>query len=95
MALKIIVRENGPFAVDLSTGDLLLVDHLGNEIPLPQPKPGKTTISLCRCGASTTKPFCDSTHSKIGFKGANEAARQFDQQMVAPQPPPTSEPNKA
>ena len=94
MALKIIVRENGPFAVDLSTGDLLLVDHLGNEIPLPQPKPGKTTISLCRCGASTTKPFCDSTHSKIGFKGANEAARQFDQQMTS-QPPPTSEPNKA
>ena len=90
MALKIIVRENGPFAVDLSTGDLLLVDHLGNEIPLPQPKPGKTTITLCRCGASSNKPFCDSTHSKIGFKGANEAARRFDQQQAQatlPEPP--------
>jgi CDGSH-type Zn-finger protein len=86
MALKIIVRENGPFAVDLSTGDLLLVDHLGNEIPLPQPKPGKTTITLCRCGASSNKPFCDSTHSKIGFKGANEAARHFDEQQ-SQQPP--------
>jgi CDGSH-type Zn-finger protein len=99
MALKIIVRENGPFAVDLSTGDLLLVDHLGNEIPLPQPKPGKTTITLCRCGASSNKPFCDSTHSKIGFKGANEAARQFDQQQAqVPQPQkpqnPTPEPPK-
>ena len=95
MALKIIVRENGPFAVDLSTGDLLLVDHLGNEIPLPQPKPGKTTITLCRCGASSNKPFCDSTHSKIGFKGANEAARQFDQQqaqMHQPQNPQSSIP---
>jgi CDGSH-type Zn-finger protein len=71
MPLKIIVRENGPFAVDLSTGDLQLVDHLGNDIPLPTPKPGKTTITLCRCGASAKKPFCDSTHRTIEWKGAN------------------------
>lgn len=72
MPLKIIVREHGPFAVDLATGDLQLVDHLGNEIPLPQPKPGKTTISLCRCGQSATKPFCDSTHKRIQWRGQNE-----------------------
>jgi CDGSH-type Zn-finger protein len=82
MALVIKVRENGPFAVDLSTGDFVLVDHEGNSIPLPPLKPGKTTITLCRCGASSNKPFCDSTHSKIGFKGANEAAREFDQQQA-------------
>ena len=89
MPLVIKVRENGPFAVDLSTGDFVLVDHEGNPIPIPPPKPGKTTITLCRCGASSNKPFCDSTHSKIGFKGANEAARQFDQQQAQVQPPPT------
>jgi CDGSH-type Zn-finger protein len=94
MALKIIVRENGPFAVDLSTGDLLLVDHLGNEIPLPTPKPGKTTITLCRCGASSKKPFCDSTHSKIGFKGAQEAAQQFDQ-LQPPPVPATPDPSRS
>jgi CDGSH-type Zn-finger protein len=71
MPLKIIVRENGSFAVDLSTGELQLVDHLGNDIPLPAPKPGKTTISLCRCGLSSTKPFCDSTHKRVEWKGAN------------------------
>jgi 3-phenylpropionate/trans-cinnamate dioxygenase ferredoxin subunit len=37
---------------------------------------GKDVIALCRCGASTTKPFCDGTHSKIGFLAANEAVRE-------------------
>jgi CDGSH-type Zn-finger protein len=91
MPLVIKVRENGPFAVDVSTGDFVLVDHEGNPIPLPPLKPGKTSITLCRCGASSNKPFCDSTHSKIGFKGANEAARQFDQQH---QQQPPAEPSK-
>ena len=84
MALVIKVRKDGPYAIDITTGEFLLVDHDGNPIPLPELKPGKTAYTLCRCGASTRKPFCDGTHSKIGFRGAEEAAREFDQQQTEP-----------
>jgi CDGSH-type Zn-finger protein len=33
------------------------------------------TIALCRCGGSTTKPFCDGRHSERGFEGAERAVR--------------------
>lgn len=70
--VTIQVRKNGPYRIQ---GEITLIDHDGNTIPIPE---GKTVISLCRCGASVTKPFCDGTHSRIGFKGAEEAAAEFD-----------------
>jgi CDGSH-type Zn-finger protein len=74
--ITITVRKDGPYRVELAEGaSLTMVDHEGNAIALPGPK-----FSLCRCGASSRKPFCDGTHSRIGFKGAEEAARQFDAQ---------------
>ena len=81
MPLTIKVRQNGPYAIDLTTGDVLLTDHEGRPIALPE---GKTTIALCRCGASANKPFCDRTHSKIGFQGAEAAREAFDATQLPP-----------
>lgn len=75
MAITITVRKDGPYFITPDQVDqVTLVDHEGNVIE----RPGKA-ISLCRCGASTRKPFCDGTHSKIGFQGAEAAREAFDE----------------
>jgi CDGSH-type Zn-finger protein len=60
--VKITVSKNGPLRVE---GTVDLMDADGTPIPTPGPQ-----FALCRCGASTRKPFCDGTHSKIGFDAA-------------------------
>jgi CDGSH-type Zn-finger protein len=61
--------ENGPFLV---TGGLFrVVDADGDEFPVE-----KEAIALCRCGASTKKPFCDGMHSKVGFRAAERTVRE-------------------
>ena len=65
--VTIKVRPNGPYLV---TGPIEISDADGTPVAIPE---GKTTVALCRCGASVTKPFCDGTHSKIGFDAAAAA----------------------
>lgn len=65
---RISTYEDGPFLV--AGGRFRVVDAEGGEFPVE-----KETIALCRCGASTQKPFCDGTHSKIGFRAAERAVR--------------------
>ena len=73
---KITVRRNGPYRVEAPPGTVKLVDADGNEYDLSAKlKDGMTAFSLCRCGASVTKPFCDGTHSKIGFDAAEAAVK--------------------
>jgi CDGSH-type Zn-finger protein len=71
--VKVVPTENGPYKV---TGPVELVDPEGNPIPLPG---SGQTIFLCRCGGSTNKPFCDGTHSRIGFKGAMAAVEHAEE----------------
>src|SRR5438093_13387562 len=75
MAVKITARPNGPYLVE---GDVELYDPAGNKVDTT----GKPRIALCRCGASVTKPFCDGTHSKIGFQAAEAAAAQEKQSQA-------------
>jgi len=69
--VKITIRPNGPYRLEDPNGLVELVDANGNKYDLT----GKPAYSLCRCGASTNKPFCDGTHSKIGFQAAEAAVK--------------------
>ncbi len=71
MAIEITVLNNGPYMVGGDLGELQLKDGGGNVHDLG----GKNKIYLCRCGASTTTPFCDGQHSKIGFQAAEAAVK--------------------
>jgi 3-phenylpropionate/trans-cinnamate dioxygenase ferredoxin subunit len=72
--VTIKVRQNGPYFIHPDdVAKVRLVDHDGNPIAIP----GRS-ITLCRCGASSTKPFCDGTHSKIGFQGAIRAVEEAE-----------------
>lgn len=54
------VREHGSILVEGE--DVKLIDWNGNEYFIP-----KRPFTLCRCGASKEKPFCDSSHKECGI----------------------------
>ena len=64
-SVKITALENGPLKVE---GEIAL--FWDGDTPI---ETKKKTVFLCRCGASTKKPFCDGAHSKIGFEAAAQA----------------------
>ena len=66
---KITVRNNGSIRVE---GDFTLFDQEGRAFDLS----GRTQISLCRCGHSANKPFCDGSHKVIGFESDDPAPRK-------------------
>jgi CDGSH-type Zn-finger protein len=63
---KIIVRSDGPLRVE---GEIDLVDMEGRPYGLA----GRNVISLCRCGHSASKPFCDGSHKSTGFQDRQKA----------------------
>jgi 3-phenylpropionate/trans-cinnamate dioxygenase ferredoxin subunit len=69
MAVEIVATKNGPYLLTGDLAELELRDGDGSLYDVA----GKRRVFLCRCGASTTKPFCDGKHSKIGFQGAEAA----------------------
>ena len=75
-ATRIMVMGNGSLRVE---GDFEIVDQDGKPFGLA----GRTKVSLCRCGQSAKKPFCDSTHKTCGFESQIVA---FDLDPPAPKP---------
>jgi CDGSH-type Zn-finger protein len=88
--VKITVRKNGPFRVEAAAGSIELVDADGNAYDLSAKADpnGRMAFSLCRCGGSVNKPFCDGTHSKIGFQAAEAAVRKSEGLPVEASVPP-------
>ncbi len=72
--VKITVTENGPLSIK---GPVILADQDGNQYDTAERK----RVVLCRCGGSTTKPFCDGTHSRTGFQAAERAVPLADAQQ--------------
>jgi CDGSH-type Zn-finger protein len=64
--VKVTVRNDGPLRIE---GEVSLLDHEGRAFGLG----GRTSISLCRCGHSANKPFCDGAHGRAGFASVCEA----------------------
>ena len=64
--VRIEVRANGPNRVH---GPVDLVDQDGNTYAIPEGR----WVSLCRCGQSGNKPFCDATHAKCAFEAESKA----------------------
>ena len=60
------VMPNGPLRV---SGVFKITDGTGAAFDLA----GRTTVSLCRCGQSKNRPFCDGSHNMAGFKSDDKA----------------------
>jgi len=74
---KVTVRDNGPLRLE---GEFTICDAQGGVFGLA----GRTVISLCRCGLSENKPFCDGSHKKGEFQSV-VTARELP--PPAPKPP--------
>jgi CDGSH-type Zn-finger protein len=77
---KITIATNGPILVSGGVG--LWIESIGTNAAEESTQwdagreiPVDAKYALCRCGASSTKPFCDGTHAKIGWDGTETASR--------------------
>jgi CDGSH-type Zn-finger protein len=66
MPAKITANDNGSLRVE---GEFEIFDRSGGKYDLG----GRSVISLCRCGASAKKPFCDGSHRTKGFASVCKA----------------------
>lgn len=75
---RIAITPNGPYVVTggvplverapavSAFGEPLAWDPVGARV---HPQPARVSYRLCRCGQSQNKPFCDASHTRLGFDG--------------------------
>jgi CDGSH-type Zn-finger protein len=78
---KIELTKDGPYLVSggLPLSEQWIVTNAeGNSLDYREGKkyPAQPQYALCRCGQSANKPFCDGTHAKVNFDGAETASHQ-------------------
>jgi CDGSH-type Zn-finger protein len=76
---KITVSKNGPYIVSGSVPlaiQTIGVNHRGESTEWVEGRvfASSPEYALCRCGHSKNEPFCDGTHSKVGFDGTETAS---------------------
>jgi CDGSH-type Zn-finger protein len=64
----ILCSNNGPLRI---SGTFVIKDAQGNVFDLS----GRDVISLCRCGHSENKPFCDGAHNRNRFSSEVQARK--------------------
>jgi CDGSH-type Zn-finger protein len=80
-AVRVVVSKDGPYLVSGNiplAKQTIVADAEGGSEAWSEGPAIKTqqNYALCRCGQSKTKPFCDGTHSKVGFDGTETASRE-------------------
>ena len=77
---RIVVSKDGPYIVSGNAplaDQTIVTDAQGNSQSWEEGNKYSVRkgYALCRCGHSNSKPFCDGTHTKIGFDGTETASR--------------------
>jgi CDGSH-type Zn-finger protein len=78
---EIHITKDGPYLVsgDLPMAQVTIGANAAGESvqwEWGRKYPDQAQYALCRCGHSTRKPYCDGTHTKIGFDGTETASRK-------------------
>jgi len=74
-----VATGDAPATIRLSPNGPLLVKNVGRFINwLGEALPSRPLMALCRCGASSIKPYCDGSHARISFSDAKDPARVPD-----------------